>query len=357
MLFPLEGGSTLKKIIVSFHLKRIITIITVILLFIIILPILIVGVNKNLKGAIPKFDVKPNDIIFNENNGGGPEIQVYLTKENKIINISLEEYIRGVVAAEMPAEFSIEALKAQAVAARTFAAAHMGCFGGTKYKDANGADVVDTVQCQVYMDKDSRFKAWPEKSRGEYWNKITEAVKSTAGEILTYNGELVMEPYYFAVSSGKTESSKDVFSVDIGYLKSVSSPGDENARNFKTVETIKLNDFANKVNNMYPNAKLSINNIKKQVLILSTSSVGGVKSIKLGQTTITGPEFRTLFSLNSSNFTLTYNNNTVIITCKGYGHGVGMSQWGANYMAKSGSSYSEILTHYYQGVKIEKLKY
>lgn len=357
MPFPLEGGSTLKRIIISFHLKRIVIILTVILLFIMILPILIVGVNKNLKGDIPKFGVKPNDIIFNKNNGGGPEIKVYLTKESKIISISLEEYIRGVVAAEMPAEFNIEALKAQAVAARTFAAAHMECFGGVKYKDANGADVVDTVQCQVYMDKDSRFKAWPEKKSGEYWNKITEAVKSTAGEIITYNGNLVMEPYYFAVSSGRTESSKDVFSQNIDYLKSVSSPGDENAPEFKSVENVILADFVSRVNSAYSNAKLSVSNIKKQVIILSTSSVGGVKSIKLGGAVITGSEFRTLFNLHSSNFTLSYNKNTVIITCKGYGHGVGMSQWGANYMAKGGSSYNEILTHYYQGVKIEKLKY
>lgn len=321
------------------------------------MSIMIVGINKNEKDTIPKFGVKPNDIIFNKGNGGGPEIKVYLSKENKIIDISIEEYIRGVVAAEMPAEFNIEALKSQAVAARTFAAAHMECFGGTKYKGANGADVVDTVQCQAYMDKDSRFKAWPEKNRGEYWNKITEAVKSTSGEILTYNGQLVMEPYYFSVSSGNTESSQDVFSQNVGYLKSVSSPGEESAPKFKSIENIKLNDFTSKINNAYSNAKISIKNIKKQVSILSTSSVGGVKSIKLGGATITGAEFRALLGLNSSNFTLAYNKDNVVITCKGYGHGVGMSQWGANYMAKSGSNYSEILTHYYQGVKIEKIKY
>lgn len=123
-------------------------------------------------------------------------------------SIPLEEYVKGVVSAEMPAEFHIEALKAQAVAARTYALAHMKGFGENQYNKRINADVCDSVQSQVFMPKDKRIKSWPKEKRNEYWNKIEESVNSTKGNVLVYNNEIVMAPYYFATSNGKQKIVK-----------------------------------------------------------------------------------------------------------------------------------------------------
>ena len=254
----------------------------------------------------------------------------------------------------MPAEFGIEALKAQAVASRTYALAHVKEVGGTPYKNAHGADLCDTVDSQVYITKEEYIKRLPKNSGEKYWDKIKLAVESTQGQILTYNNSLVMDPYYFAISSGKTENSEDVFNKNIPYLRSVESLGDEKAKKFKSSNIFKYKDLSRIINNNYSNAKATSANIKNEITVIDRTEAGSVKNIKVGNITMTGSKFRTMLGLRSSNFKMKFNLNNVEIDCRGYGHDVGMSQWGADAMSKDGKSYIEILTHYYQGTAISK---
>lgn len=350
----------MRKTIITLNLKKTLLCIFSFALLTIIAPVILISiankVDKHRGYSIPKFNMDKKNVIFNDDNGGGPKIKVYITKEKSIKELYLEEYVRGVLSGEMPVTFEMEALKAQAVASRTYALSHMEAYGGTKCKEANGADVCDTVHCQVYMDKETRFSNWTASLREKYWSKVTEAVEQTKGDILTYNGKLVLEPLYFAVSSGKTENSLDVFSSNEPYLRSVSSDGEEEADKYKTTTTYTYSQLAGAINKEYPKAIVSSSKLNSQIKVISTNKESGsIKEIKIGSITISGPQFRRMLNINSTNFTITFNKNNIEIKCMGYGHGVGMSQWGANAMAKKGNKYDVILTHYYQGVKLEKL--
>ncbi|MBC2399371.1 stage II sporulation protein D [Clostridium tetanomorphum] len=317
--------------------------------FLILKPKLIVKETNNLN----KLNIKPNNIKVN-NNKKDIKVKVYISKSKKIEEMNIEEYVTGVVSAEMPAEFHIEALKAQAVAARTYALAHIESQGGQKCSNVNGADLCDTVHCQVFMHKEERMKSWPESKKEEYWSKIKEAVDNTSSEVIKYKGNIIKEPYYFAVSSGKTENVEDVFSESVPYLKSVKSSGEEVAPKYKTSVTYSCESLTNIINGYYPKSISKANNLKANIKIKSRTAAGSVKELQLGKTTILGTKFRSMLGLNSTNFSFIFDKNSVDIVCKGYGHGVGMSQWGANALGKSGKKYKEILSHYYQQVNIEK---
>ncbi|MFR1709869.1 MAG: stage II sporulation protein D [Clostridium sp.] len=281
-------------------------------------------------------------------------IKVYLTKENRSIDIPLEEYIKGVVSSEMPLNFNKEALKAQAIAARTYTLAHTkavssGCTNG------KGADLCDTVHCQVYIPKEEKIAQLGVDGEKK-WKLVEEVVEETKGKVLTYNNELAVGAYYFSTSSGKTENVEDVFSTALPYLKSVESLGEDMAPRYKSTETIDINRFAQIVNGSYSDANLSPSNLANQVKINSYTDGGSVKEIVLGNITITGVKFRQLFGLNSANFSLEFLNNQVVINCNGFGHGVGMSQWGANVMASQGKKCDEILKHYYTGIEVKNIK-
>jgi len=248
-------------------LKKFIILVFMGTLFVIVLSLFMVGMGNPKHDNLPQFLIKSKNIILKKQDTRSEKIKVYITKENTVKEMDLEQYVTGVVAAEMPAEFSEEALKAQAVASRTFAAAHMEAYGGKKYKSNTGADVCDTVKCQVFVNKEDRMKNWPKSDGDKYWSKIVDAVQATSGQVLTYKNKLVMEPYYFAVSSGKTENSEDVFGEGEGYLKSVESPGEESARKYKTSVEMSYVDFINKVNSSYPNSGLSLEGLSNQVVI------------------------------------------------------------------------------------------
>ncbi|WP_178139272.1 stage II sporulation protein D [Hathewaya proteolytica] len=293
-------------------------------------------------------------ILHKNNNLNDQPIRLYLKEEDRIITLGLEEYVIGVVSAEMPASFEIEALKAQAVAARTYAMAHLKCVTGKGCSLNKEADLCDTVHCQVYMNKEKRMEKWHENNEEELYDKIVQAVNSTKGEVLTYEGKLVMHPYYFSTSSGNTEDSVEVFGVDEPYLKSVPSVGEERAQKYKTEFSFTKEQVLSLIKNKYPMVSVKAANInEKTLLVKSRTEQGTVKSIALGNISMTGAEFRSILGLTSANFNLSYRGDNVNISCKGYGHGVGMSQWGAGAMAKEGVGYREILKHYYTGVTIE----
>lgn len=295
--------------------------------------------------------VKSSEITFPLNG----KVRLYHKEEDTVEELNLEDYIMGVVASEVPANFSEEALKAQAVAARTF---YMNKRNNPSKDDkSKGAEICDTTNCQVYMSKAERMSKWSKSEAESNWNKIQKAVLDTKGQVLTYENSILEYPQFFAVSSGKTEDAKDVFSVNVPYLKSEESKGEEIAPKYKTSLEVPISEFISKINSKYGNANLKKGNLSSAINIESYTEGGSVKEIKLGGETIKGTEFRTLFKLNSTNFKLDFTEKIVKINCTGYGHGVGMSQWGANAMAKNGSKYDEILKHYYKGVEIQEIKY
>ena len=295
-----------------------------------------------------ELDDENNNIILD----GNKTIKVNITKENRIEEVPIEEYVKSVVSGEMPVSFSEEALKSQAIAARTYIASKRlrGC------NIANGGDVCDTTHCQVYISKDKRLESWGEKAN-EYWEKISKAVDDTQGMVLTYNNELVLYPQFFSTSSGMTENAVDVFSNSVPYLVATESKGEEIAPKFQTEIPIDINEFINKINDKYPEANITSEGLQKEIEIISRSDSGGIKEIRVGNEKIRGLDFRLALGLTSANFEYSINESQIIFKCKGYGHGVGMSQWGANVMAKNGSNYEEILTHYYTGVKIKNLSF
>ncbi|WP_156626315.1 stage II sporulation protein D [Clostridium tertium] len=309
--------------------------------------------------ALPANDTSEKDdekVESEENNyinlSGTDTIKVYITKEDKVVDIKIEEYVKSVVSGEMPASFGIEALKAQAVAARTYVAAKRG----RPCDIAKGGDVCDTTHCQVYIGKEEKIAKWDGAGQ-ENWDKISKAVDETKGIVLSYDKELVQYPQFFSTSSGKTENSRDVFSGDIPYLVSTESTGEEVAPRFKGELSLNISDFVEKINSKFQDAKLTVNNLSEQIEIVSRSDAGGIKEIKIGGATIRGLDFRLAIGLNSTNFQYTISNNEIIFESKGYGHGVGMSQWGANIMSKNGSEYNSILKHYYTGVELKEIKF
>lgn len=296
------------------------------------------------------------DVKIEENNfvtlTGNDVVKVHLTKEDKIIEVPLEEYVKSVVSGEMLASFESEALKAQAVAARTYVASKKirPC------NEAKGGDVCDTTHCQVFITKESRLEKWGDKGN-EYWAKISEAVDATKGMVLTYDNELVQYPQFFSTSSGMTENAVDVFSSAVPYLVSTDSKGEEIAPKFTSEFKFNISEFVSNINSKYEDAKMSEDNLQSNIEILSRSDAGGVKEIRFGGAKVKGADFRLAFGLSSTNFQFSISGSDIIFTCKGYGHGVGMSQWGANVMAKDGKEYEEILKHYYTGVELKEVKF
>ena len=294
--------------------------------------------------------------ITNENKDilldGKNIIKVNITKENRIEEVQIEEYVKSVVSGEMLVSFDDEALKAQAIAARTYIAAKRlrPC------NIANGGDVCDTTHCQVYINKDVRLEQWGSNAE-EYWNKISNAVDNTKGMVLTYNNELVLYPQFFSTSSGMTENAVDVFSNSVPYLVSTESKGEEIAPKYETEFPFNIPEFVNKINDKYKEASITSENLKNNIEILSRSVAGGIKELRIGKTKVKGLDFRLALGLSSTNFEYVINENEIVFKCKGYGHGVGMSQWVANVMDKSGADYKDILTHYYTGVEISKLTF
>lgn len=290
----------------------------------------------------------PQDSSSEENVAGADSVlRVYNDETKSVMNLTMSEYLVGVVAAEMPASFELEALKAQAVAARTFAASRI-----LSKSEGNGYDIcTDSSCCQAWCSEADMKDKWGANYE-TYRQKVQKAVDATLAQILTYDGEPI-DALYHSTSGGQTEDSENVFSASKPYLRGVDSPGEESAPKYRVETDFSLKDFVARLNKSFTGAKLTTSNAADKVRVLSRFESGRVKNVQVGKSTATGREFRGALSLNSANFTLTFHGDTVSITTLGFGHGVGMSQLGANAMAKDGASYRDILTHYYTGVKIE----
>lgn len=261
------------------------------------------------------------------------EITVTVYRNNgKIINLELEEYVLGVVGAEMPASFNIEALKAQAILARTYALKSI----------KNGKKLTDTVSTQAYKDNSELQKLW-KNDYTKYYEKIKKAVNETKGKVILYNNEYI-DAVYHSTSNGKTENSKNVWKNILPYLVSVDSSWDKNVKSYKKETIFEINEFCNIL-------KLDVEEPITYEII--HNETGRVRQITINNKTFSGTEFRNLLKLRSADFEIEINDEKVKVTTYGYGHGVGMSQYGANEMAKQGYSYIQILKHYYTGVVIK----
>lgn len=340
-------------------MKKIILYIVLVIFLMVGIPLIILGgigygikvpgIIDQLVDVIPDKpeDTKEEKII---------KIRVYDGSQKKIVEMNIEDYVKGVVAAEVPALFEEEALKAQAIAARTFASANMNNFGGAGCKNNPGADVCSAVHCQAWISKEERFKNWEAENAVNYWNRISNAVESTKGMVLVYNGELARYIKYHSTSGGKTEDSVNVFNNKIPYLVSVESPGEESSPKYSTTVVIRREEFIKKMKERSPKIKLTSNNLGAQIKILDRTDGERVKNIKIGDKIFTGIDIRWAFLLNSADFTVKVDTKYVTFNVKGNGHGVGLSQYGSNAMAKEGKKYDEILRHYYQGIAIGKLE-
>ena len=281
-------------------------------------------------------------------------IKVYNNKTNEVMVIDFEEYLKGVVASEMPAEFNMEALKAQGITARTYLLYRLKKYpaGQPEHMDAS---ICTGIHCQAWTSKDELIKSHAEGWYDNYWGKIEEAVNSTKGQILVYDNKII-EPLYHSTSGGRTENSEDVFSAAVPYLRSVESPYEGESPRLSNSIKISTNDFINKIESVYGNLDITESNLDKKITLGEVSEGGKIKTIIIDNTEISGREIRSLFNLNSTNFSFIQSGNEIEILTTGYGHGVGMSQWGADGMAEQGYNYKEILKHYYTGVEIVSMK-
>ncbi|CDO05041.1 stage II sporulation protein D [Oceanobacillus picturae] len=265
-------------------------------------------------------------------------VAVMRSNLEKVDNVPLETYVAGVVASEMPVEFEMEALKAQALAARTYI---------VNYKlhgdITEEADVTDTVQHQVYKDEAELQKQFGDEYQ-EKMNKIKEAVNATKGEVLTYKKELIT-PAFFSTSNGYTENSEDYWKDELPYLRSVESHWDENTPKFLDQQTYSIDQVEQALATKLPSDKaLSIE--------ITRTDGQRVQELTINGDAFSGREVREKLELRSSDFTIEQKDDHLIFTTKGYGHGIGMSQYGANGMAEEGKTYKDIVNHYYKDVEI-----
>lgn len=268
-------------------------------------------------------------------------IRVKRLSSNEIDYLSLEEYIVGVLAGEMPIYFEKEAFKAQAVAARSYALKKI------EYNKDNEYDVVDSVLNQVYLDNYYLKEAWQDKYLDNI-NKLREIVNETSLEYLDYNGEVV-DALFFSTSNGYTENASLVFNIDLPYLQSVTSMWDSSTSSaFRSTKKISIDEFYSSLGLEYSNTL--------DFKVLRRSSTNRILNLTINGIEFTGKEVYDKLGLKSMDFSLTQDGNNIIIDTVGYGHGVGMSQYGAEGMALEGYSYKDILSHYYVGTSIKKIE-
>lgn len=261
--------------------------------------------------------------------------QILHRTESDVQKEDLDNYLVGVVLAEMPAFFEKEALKAQAVAARTYA--QRASLTGGKHGD--GSVCGEQSCCQAYISPQSYLERG---GTAENLQKVQAAVEATSGLVLTYEGELI-EATYFSCSGGRTEDAAEVWGSEYPYLKSVESPGEETSAYYRDTVVFSSEEFGRKLG--IPPQK----NLKEWISAIEYTQAGSVRQMIIGGENFTGTQMRTLLGLRSAAFDLDIQNGEIYITTKGYGHRVGMSQYGAEAMAVSGAGYGDILAHYYQG--------
>ncbi len=276
-------------------------------------------------------------------------VKVLLKEENKVVEVEMKEYLLGVLAAEMPATYHEEALKAQAVTAYTYLLYRRGVQSDKPDEELKGADLSDdSATHQGYLAPEARKEKWGDKA-GTYEKKLTEAIKEVSNRVITFEGKPIMAAFH-AINNGATNSAKTVWGGDVAYLQSVTSIGDRLSPDCTKTVAIKAEELSAMLATL-EGCELS-GEAEDWIGEIRTTSSGYVSGISVGGKEYTGAKFREATGLRSAVFTCEYKNGSFHFTTEGYGHGVGLSQYGADYMARQGSTWEEIIKHYYTGVDI-----
>lgn len=300
--------------------EKIISILLIILI-ICFIPIFITTVIKGIPREKQNVEIKES-------------VKVLVKEKQESMN--LNDYLIGVVAAEMPVNFYEEALKAQAVAARTF----------TLKKMQNDSNHIFSKKEQAYLTKEDMESSWGTENFAKNYNKIRNAVVNTNNEVIVYKGDLI-EAVFHSTSAGMTQSAKDVWGEEIPYLVSVDSLEDINSPEYLHKKTFTQQDFIEKIKEHINDFQTYTDEIINEIQIVSRTKEGYVAQIQIGNKILDGEVVRSYLGLESSNFTIDKVDGNIEVSCKGYGHGVGMSQYGADSLAQNGYTYKEILEHYY----------
>ncbi len=319
----------------KFKITACFTVAAIILAF----TVMVFGEGENEKITIGKGNSQITDSVYVKED----KQTVLVNYGTQILETDIEEYIIGVVAGEVYPSYEMEALKAQAVAARTYLV-----YKAEKGGCANGGDIcTESAHCQAYKSDEKMRLQWGEHYE-EYYAKIKQAVYATKGQIIKYDGKSICALYHSS-SVGQTEDCVAVFGGTYPYLKSVSTQISESNNEYSKSMTFTKEEFLEKVN---PAFNIELNDI--DIKIISYTASGRASTVKLGEKSVKATELRKVLGLRSTDFTFETGENEITFIMKGYGHGVGMSQVGAQEMAKNGTSYVEILTHYYTGTVVEK---
>ena len=276
-------------------------------------------------------------------------VKVLHTKTGKIEEMNLDEYLYGVVSAEMPAQFEKEALKAQSTVARTYTIYKI-VHGQGKHENADICD--DSSCCQAWISKEERLARWDEKEKDNNWNKIVDAVNETKGKIIEYNGEPI-NAFFHSNSGGNTEAPINVWggTADYPYLRSVETSGEDGYTQYKSQVKLTRKELIEKMQEKYNDFEIDFNNVDA-IKILEYTEGNRVRTLKIGNKNISGVEARSIFMLKSANFNINIEEDYITFYVIGYGHGVGMSQTGADSLAKQGMNYEDIIKHFYTGVQV-----
>ncbi len=325
-------------------MKKIVIVILFAILVTLLLPFSIVSLSEKSNG-----EKKGEEPKKTTEQATAPEmVAVYVKDEDRVVDMEISQYLKEVVSAEMPADFHIEALKAQAVAARTYLINRKNAFLDSEKPPCHkGADIcTDSTHCKAWISEERRRELWGDMAE-ENWQKISWAVDETARVIITYEEEPISAVFH-STSSGMTENSEDVWGGSVPYLKSIKSEGDKVSPKYSSQNSFTVEEFKR-----LSEEKISGVDWRKGLYSdIVRSDAGGIISIRIGGVAVKGTEFRTIFSLRSTNVEIVTEGGNVNMLVKGYGHGVGMSQYGANFYAHQGMGYEEILKTYYSGVSV-----
>ncbi|MBQ2699791.1 MAG: stage II sporulation protein D [Clostridia bacterium] len=272
-------------------------------------------------------------------------VTVYDDVQGRTDEMPLQEYLLGTLAAEMPASYHLEALKAQAVAAQTRLANPGHCASFPQAQICLRSDC-----CQGYLSPEDRQARWGADTPA-YEKRLRHAIAAVDGLILTYEGQPVSVLYH-AVSGGRTEDAQQVFGQSLPYLISVPSPGEEGSARFETQSRFTCEEAARLLNAAFPQAHVEPSLLSAQLAVRETSPTGRALTVQVGDLMVTGRELRQALGLASTWLSIQCGESALVITQRGYGHGVGMSQAGANAMAANGSDMAAILAHYYPGTQL-----
>ncbi len=315
-----------------------------------LIPILFTKKN-NVKETMSSNQIKEDkQEISTYDYGKYNTVKLLHTKTDEVEELELDNYLLGVVCSEMPVDFEMEALKAQAIVARTYT-----LYKITTSKKHENADICDdSACCQAWITKEYRLSRWDEDKRESNWAKIEEAVNTTKGKIITYEGKPI-NAFFHSNSGGITDTATNVWGgTNYPYLQAVQTSGEDSYTQYSSEAVFTKDEFINKIKEYHSNFEIDFS-LENQIEILEYTDGERIKTIKIGNLNLSGVEVRTIFGLRSARFKIDMEDNNIKFEVIGYGHGVGMSQTGADSMAKQGNNCEDIIKHFYTGVEISNI--